>query len=145
GFNNLSEQELVDKQMKAKNTLQTLRKIHEHYSLFELLSFRLRYPISKGESSTKLNDLILSELSLITRGSQHQFESKKLHLLFQSFYFMHTNENRSALKIFKELNELIESNETLWDYPPYDYLSALDGILDNLRSIQQYKEMDYFI
>src|SRR5699024_10368866 len=97
----------------------------------------------KGNS--KLTDLVLSELSLITQGSQHQFESKKLHLLFQSFYFMHTNENGSALKIFRQLNELFESNEALWDYPPYDYLSALDGILNNLRNIRQYEEMEYFI
>src|SRR5690606_8687086 len=41
GFPDLSEQQLVDKQMKAKHTLQSLRQIHEHYSLYELLSHRL--------------------------------------------------------------------------------------------------------
>src|SRR3546814_10373005 len=33
----------------------------------------------------------------------------------------------------------------MWDYPPYDYLSALDGILDSLRSIGYYEEMALFI
>jgi len=147
GFPSLSEQQLVDRQMKAKHTLQSLRQIHEHYSLYELLSYRLTYgqrpAIDKQDK--RLNDLILSELSLSTRGSQHQFEPQKLHLLFQSFFFIHSGEYRSALRIFNELTKLIEANEHIWNYPPYDYLSALDGILDSLRSIQYYEEMIPFI
>lgn len=147
GFPMTSEQQLVDKQMKAKHTLQSLRQLHEHYSLYELLSYRLTKAALTidGKSDKKINDLILSELSLTTRGSQHQFEPQKLHLLFQSFFFIHTGEYRSALRIFNELNKLIESNESMWDYPPYDYLSALDGILDSLRSIGYYQEMALFI
>ncbi len=147
GFPGTSEQQLVDQQMKAKHTLQTLRQLHEHYSLYELLSHRLTKGALtvNGKSDNKINDLILSELSLTTRGSQHQFEPRKLHLLFQSFFFIHTGEYRSALRIFNELNKLIESNEPIWDYPPYDYLSALDGILDSLRSIGYYQEMALFI
>ncbi|MFC7522716.1 hypothetical protein ACFQRK_02080 [Parapedobacter sp. GCM10030251] len=147
GFPGLSEQQLVDKQMKAKHTLQSLRQIQEHYSLYELLSHRL----TKGKRTKnniqdkQLNDLILSELSLSTRGSQYQFEPQKLHLLFQSFFFIHTGEYRSALRIFDELTKLTEANEPIWDYPPYDYLSALDGILDSLRSIGYYQEMSPFI
>lgn len=147
GFPGLSEQQLVDKQMKAKHTLQSLRQIHEHYSLYELLSHRLikgNRP-STGKPDKQVNDLILSELSLSTRGSQHQFEPQKLHLLFQSFFFIHTGEYRSALRIFNELTKLIEANEPMWDYPPYDYLSSLDGILDSLRSIGYYQEMAHFI
>ncbi len=147
GFPMTSEQQLVDKQMKAKHTLQSLRQLHEHYSLYELLSHRLTKGALaiNGKSDKKINDLILSELSLTTRGSQHQFEPQKLHLLFQSFFFIHTGEYRAALRIFNELNKLIESNELMWDYPPYDYLSALDGILDSLRSIGYYREMASFI
>lgn len=147
GFPMTSEQQLVDKQMKAKHTLQSLRQLHEHYSLYELLSYRLTKDALavNGKSDKKINDLILSELSLTTRGSQHEFEPQKLHLLFQSFFFIHTGEYRSALRIFNELNKLIESNESMWDYPPYDYLSALDGILDSLRSIGYYEEMALFI
>lgn len=147
GFPGLTEQELVDKQMKAKHTLQTLRQIHEHYSLYELLSFRLTQGklTQSAKQDRQVNDLILSELSLSTRGSQHQFEPQKLHLLFQSFFFIHTGEYRSALRIFYQLTQLIEANESMWDYPPYDYLSALDGILDSLRSIGYYGEMNTFI
>lgn len=147
GFPMTTEQQLVDKQMKAKQTLQSLRQLHEHYSLYELLSHRLTKGTLAvhGKDDKKINDLILSELSLTTRGSQHEFEPQKLHLLFQSFFFIHTGEYRSALRIFNELNKLIESNESMWDYPPYDYLSALDGILDSLRSIGYYHEMALFI
>lgn len=147
GFPQTDEQDLVDKQMKAKLTLQSLRQLQEHYSLYELLSHRL----TKGtlsvdkKSDKKINDLILSELSLTTRGSQYEFEPQKLHLLFQSFFFIHTGEYHSALRIFNELNKLIESNQSMWDFPPYDYLSALDGILDSLRSIGYYWAMTPFI
>lgn len=33
----------------------------------------------------------------------------------------------------------------MWDFPPYDYLSTLDGILDSLRSIGYYRDMVTFI
>src|SRR3546814_1808161 len=133
--------------MKAKHTGQSLRQLHERYALYELLSHRLTKGALTvdGKSDKKINDLILSERSLTTRGSQHQFEPQKLHLLFQSFFFIHTGEYRSALRVFNELNKLIESNESMWDNPPYDYLSALDGILDSLRSIGYYNEMTLFI
>lgn len=147
GFKGLAEQDLVDSQMKAKHSLQVLRQVQEHYSLYELLSYRLTLPQIKFKDDDKkrLNDLVLSELSLTTRGSQHQFESKKLHLLFQSFFFMHIGDYQSALKIFKDLNELIEVNESLWGHPPYDYLSALEGFLDSLRNIKYFNDMEYFI
>src|SRR5690606_3341136 len=124
GFPDISEQQLVDKQMKAKHTLQSLRQSHEHYSLYELLSHRLTEGALAidGQKDKKINDLVLNELSLTTRSSQHQFEPQKLHLLFQSFFFIHTGEYHSALRIFNELNKLIEANESMWDYPPYDYL-----------------------
>lgn len=147
GFPALNEQLLVDKQMRAKHTLQLLRQIHEHYSLYELLSLRLIKGGRKDntEQNEQITDLVLSELALSTRGSQHQFEPRKLHLLFQSFFFIHTGDYRSALHIFNELTQLIEANESMWDYPPYDYLSALEGILDSLRSIGYYREMEGFV
>src|SRR5690606_33025920 len=117
------------------------------YSLYELLSLRLIKGGRKDntEQNEQITDLVLSELALSTRGSQHQFEPRKLHLLFQSFFFIHTGDYRSALHIFNELTQLIEANESMWDYPPYDYLSALEGILDSLRSIGYYREMEGFV
>lgn len=145
-FPDLSEQQLVDLQMKAKRSLQNLRQTHEHYSLFELLNHRLRaQDIPSGDQADKkLNDLLLSELSITTRGSQQSFESKKLHLLFQAFFLSRIGDYSSALNIFKALNVLFEQHPQLWSWPPYDYLSALDGILDSLRSIGYHEEMDFF-
>lgn len=147
GFPAMNEQDLVDKQMKAKLTLRSLHHLQEHYSLYELLSHRLMkgaFAIDK-KSDKKINDLILSELSLTTRGSQYEFEPQKLHLLFQSFFFIHTGEYRSAIRVFNDLNKLFEANRTMWDFPPYDYLSTLEGILDSLRGIGYYRAMQEFI
>ncbi|AHM63164.1 hypothetical protein D770_24595 [Flammeovirgaceae bacterium 311] len=147
GFSGMTEQDLVDMQMKAKSTLRLMHQIQEHYTLFELLRHRV---INAGNSisdtdKTKLNDLLISELSLTTRGSQDNFESQKLYLLFQSFFFISVGDYTSSLKSFKELNSLFELNESIWNFPPYDYLSALEGILDSLRTIRYFNEMEYFI
>ncbi len=149
GFPQMNEKELVEKQMTAKGLLQSQRQIQEHYSLYELLRLRLtkgRLAIKNRSSKDKqTNDLILGELSLSTRGSLHQFEPQKLHLLFQSFFFIHSGEYPSALRVFRKLNSFIDSQEEMWEFPPYDYLSALDGILDSLRSIGYINEMNEFI
>ncbi|MFT3950133.1 MAG: hypothetical protein QM763_24420 [Agriterribacter sp.] len=147
GFKEMSEQELIQLQMKPKSSLELSRQIQEHYSLYELLKYRL---IHSGEALSendkkKLSDLVISELSLITRGKQHNFESEKLHMLFQSFYFINIGDYRSALKIFERLNQLFEENRQTWGSPPYDYLSFLEGILNSLRTIGYFDEMDYYI
>src|SRR5690606_6899886 len=73
------------------------------------------------------------------------FESQKNHLLFQSFFLIHTGQYRSSLKSFNELNKLFEDNKPLWSFPPYDYLFTLEGILDNLRTIGYLREMGFYI
>lgn len=146
GFANMDQQELIDFQMKGRNLLQILKQTHEHHSLYELLSHKLLNDgitlADKKEGS--LDDLVLNELSIITRSSSHRFESRKLHLLFQAYFFIHKGEYSAALGLFKQLNELIEQNETKQDFPPYDYLDMLSGILSSLQSIGYYQEMEYF-
>lgn len=146
-FIGIDEQALIDKQMKAKKALRIALQTHEHNSLFEMLRHRF---IHSGVSISnvdreKLNDLVLGELSLSDRGSSHNFESQKLHLLFQSFFFINIGDYKSSLKSFTELNELFEKHAAIWNHPPYDYLSTLEGILDNLRTIKYHQEMYYFI
>jgi len=133
--------------MKAKNALRLIHKIQEQSSLFDIIKFR---GIHSGTSfsskdNAELNDLLISELSLITRDSQDNFESKKLHLLFQSFFFIHVSDYKSSLKSFYDLNKLFETNESVWSFPPYDYLSTLEGVLDSLRTIKFYDDMKYYI
>jgi len=145
GFDKMTQQELIDFQMKGKQTLQVLRQTHEHHSLYEILSHKL---LNKGitlNEEDNLDDLVLSELGIITRGSSHRFESRKLHLLFQAYFFIHKSEYNAALELFKKLNSLMELNESLLDFPPYDYLDTLDGILNSLLQIKYFDDMQYFI
>jgi hypothetical protein len=146
-FAEKTEQDIVQMQMKAKSTLRLLHKIQEQSSLFDILRYRGIYAGKSlsSEDNVKLNDLLISELSLITRGTQQSFESQKLNLLFQSFYFINISDYKSSLKPFYDLNNLFENNESVWNFPPYDYLSTLEGILDSLRTIMYYDEMEYFI
>jgi len=147
GFPEMTEDKLIETHMKIKKNLRQLHQIQEHSSLYQLLRYRLLHSKKSLSTSdkTKLNDLIITELSIITRGSPTNFETQKTHLLFQSFFLMQTGEYQSSIKSFKELNELFESKKSLWKIPPYDYLNALEGILDNLRSIADYDEMKFFI
>lgn len=121
--------------------------IEGHYSLYELLRYRLARSgkIVSEENKKELNDLVLSEISLVAGKAGKSFESRKLHLLFQSFYFTDISDYRSALKSFYELNNLFESHPELHDHPPLDYLSSLEGILDSLRSIRHYEEIPWYL
>jgi hypothetical protein len=146
-FPGMTDNFLVDMQMKAKECLRTMHHIEGHYSLYELLKYRLIHykAIESDEDKKKLNDLLLSEVSLIAGKVKDKFEFRKLHLLFQSFFFTHTGNHKSALKTFYELNLLFEQNSELQEHPPIDYFTSLEGILDSLNSNQNYKEMPFYI
>lgn len=141
-FSAIKEQYLVDKQMEAKMIISSINEVQEHNNLYELLSLRVANNSKKLQNS---DDLIFGELNLIFNKNKPRFETKKMHLMFQSFYFIDKGDFQSALKIFKELSFLFESNPTLWSYPPYDYLATLDGILNSLRSTFQFEQMQEFI
>ena len=68
-----------------------------------------------------------------------------MHLLFHSSFFTDIGDFKSALKTFYELNLLFENNPSKWNNPPLDYLSALDGIPDSLRTIRSFEEMPFYI
>jgi len=133
--------------MKAKESLRTMHHIEGHYSLYELLKYRLIHygGIKSDDDKRKLNDLLLSEVSLVAGKVKNSFESRKLHLLFQSFFFTHTGDHKSALKTFQELNKLFEQNTDLQEHPPIAYFTSLDGILDSLNSNEQYSQMPFYI
>jgi hypothetical protein len=144
----ITEQGLIEKQLQAKLSLKSLHTLNEHFSLYELLHHRLIVQTEDVELSSKtsnFDDLALSELAIVTRGTQHLFNSKKLHLLFQAYFFMEKRRFQSAMQTFMELNTLMESNAQRWDWPPYDYLSTLKGIVSSLSEANQYNEMPYFL
>jgi len=146
-FYNLSETELIKKQMKIKEVIKYTKHINEHHSLNELLQHRLlhqgsvRTPAQKQE----LNDLVVMELSLMSSSNAETFESEKIHLLFQANYFIAINDYKSALNTFYALNKLFEENSALWADSPAYYILAIEGILDALRGIGNYNQMQYFI
>lgn len=141
-FSDYDEQQIINKQMEAKMAIQSIREIQEHYTLYELLNIRLANSPTLDQYT---DDLILGELSLSFRGNKSRFKTQKLHLLFQAFYFIHKREYRSALGIFKELSNLFEDNPSMWNFPPYDYLSTLDGILDSLGNMGHFSEMQAYV
>ena len=146
-FNNITESELILKQMKMEELLKQERHIIQHTALYELLRHRLLY---KGAARTEkqkeeLNDLVVSELNITSGAFAETFESHKIHLLFQANYFITVNDYQSALKTFYDLNDLFEENEHLWINSPLDYLSFIEGILDSLHTIRQHHEMDFFL
>ena len=145
-FLGISEKQLIDIQMKTRDVLKEIRNTHEHNSLFEILKHRLVHSGKTiAENRKQLNDLMLSELSIINAKSKHNLESRKLHLLFQSYFFTNIGDYNSALKTFYELNRLFEKNNEYWRNPPQDYLSSLDGTLDSLRTIDAFDEMPFYI
>ena len=145
-FPALSDDSLIKLQMKGKEVLRNLGSIHDHYSLYELLKFRLIHSgkIVSEEGKKKLNDLMLSEMALVS-GKAKSFSSQKLHLLFQSFFFTDIGDYHSSAKSFYKLNELLESNQDFLDNPPLDYLSALNGIVDSLRMLKNDSEISYYL
>jgi len=144
---NISEVELLNKHFKINEVLKNIRKINEQLSLYELLKHRIIYKgnIRSEVQKNTLADLVISEMSIIASSNIDNFETKKLHQLFQSNYLIHIGDDKSAIHSYYELNQLFESNKHLWANPPFYYLYALEGILDNLRSIRSYDKTRYFI
>ena len=143
---NISEQELFHKQYAIINTLKIIGKINEESSLYELLKHRLIYKgnIRSNKQRKEMNDLLISELSIVVSSKSDNFEITKMHQLFQAYYLISAGDYNAALQSFKELIVLFESNSHLWANPPFYYLSTIEGILVSLRSIGNYKDMDFF-
>lgn len=146
-FNNISEEELVKRQSKLESVSRQQRAIDNHYSLYNIIRHRQmnQGPTSNDAEKEKLNDLAFNELQANIGQIKNSFEANKIHLLFQSSYFMMTANPRSSLKVYYELNELFELNKHHWASPPVFYLYHIQGILQNLRVFKQFDEMPYFI
>lgn len=146
-FPGISETDLLNKHLRVTETIKTLRIANEQSSLFELLKHRMihRGNVRSQKQKDSLNDLVVSEMSIVASSGTENFEIKKQHQLFQSNYLIHVGDYRSALQSYYELNHLFENNKQLWANPPIYYVQVLEGILDNLRSIRKYDELPYFI
>lgn len=146
-FHTVTEKQLVQKQMEIDEMLKYQKNIHQHTSLYELLRHRLLYKggIRTKEQKDELNDLVLTELNYNSNPLADTFESDKIHLLFQSYYYITINDPKSALKTLYDLDRLMENNKRLWIERPVDYLSTIEGILESLLSIRQFAEIQPFL
>ena len=146
-FEDMDEQKLLNKQYKMNNTLKSIRQLNEQSSLYELLKYRM---INKGasrslEETQKLDDLVTSEISIVASAGVENFEIKKNHQLFQANYFITVGDYKAAFNSFVELNKLFEENSHLWNNPPVYYLMTVEGMLESLRIMHNYEDMNYFI
>ncbi len=146
-FPDIDEKTLLNKHFKLNETLRFTQKIHQQSALYELLRHRMIYKGNARSESQKtaLNDLVVSEMSIVASSNLENLEINKLHQLFQANYLISVGDYKSALHSFYELNNLLEGNKHLWSDPPIYYVLTLEGVLDSLRSLRQYESMGYFI
>lgn len=146
-FPEITEQELLIKQLKINDTIKKIRKINEHASLYELLKYRILHKGAMRSSKQKqeFSDLVVSEMSIVSSSNFENFEIQKNHKLFQSYYLTNAGDYKSALSSFYELNNTFEQNKHLLNNPPIYYLMTIEGVLESLRAIKNYDAMSYFI
>jgi hypothetical protein len=73
------------------------------------------------------------------------FESGKLHLLFQSTYFLMTGHYEESLKLFGDLSRLFDQHKALWADEPLYYTYLVSGIVTGLKTTHQYDTMGKFL
>ena len=146
-FSEIDENTLVRLQLKIESVSRQQRSIENHTGLYNLISIRQikQGTIRTDQEKEKLNDLAFNELQAVSGQLKNSFEAQKLHLLFQSAYFMKMANPKSSLKVYYELNELFENNRKLWEDGPHSYINHLKGILNNLRWFDHYDEMPFFV
>ena len=147
-FPEISEDTLIDSQNKLKNTIDSTLKENEHLTLYQLLLHRfLNHGVARSDSDMmKLNDLVLTENALFGNGNfSDSFQSKQLHLLFQSVYFKVIGSPELSLEIYHDLDKLFQENKLLWERKPLYYVFLLEGVLLNLIALKEYASMPYFI
>lgn len=146
-FNTITEKQLIQLQMRMEDLIRLLKQEQQHHKLYELMKYRSFHKgaTRSAQQTAGFNDLVVSEMSLLNIAHDASFQSEKAHLLFQSHYFLTTNNIASALKVFYQLNALFEKNKFLWKDQPADYLSMLEGILDSLRMVGKLEDLAFFL
>lgn len=146
-FPKISEKELVAQQVKLSEQIIYARRINQYNYLLDILNHRLLYKglANSREKIDELNDLVLSELYLVSNNPKIDFQTQMLHLLFQSSYHLEVGDYALAIRNYKYLINLFTDNVNLMLNPPVYYLSAIEGILDSLLSIGIYSEMPHFL
>jgi len=146
-FGGVSEDELIEKQEALKTFLAQESSSIRHAMLYEILLFRYwKNGIARSqEDIAMLNDLLLEEYQVLNTQSIQSFHSQQLHLHFQSIYFTMISNPEGGLTVFRELDELFRRHPHLWEHSPLYYVHLLGGILEDLRMMERYDEMPYYL
>ncbi|MFM7022080.1 MAG: hypothetical protein ACKOXB_03815 [Flavobacteriales bacterium] len=146
-FAELSEEALIQKQSEVTAVLDHELKISQHGDLYQLLlqRFAQKGVVRSEEEKQKFDDLVLSEASMMVQPQYDSFHSQQLHMLFQSVYFRLIGSPELSLDIYQELDALFRKHAYLWEENALYYIYVIEGILNNLRAMQQYDAMPYFI
>ena len=146
-FVRLPEKELVAIQRRQLELIKRHRVIDQHKFLYDILRLRILHEgyITSEQMKNKFNDLIISELNLVSNFSLNSFEVNKQHLLFQSTYYLESGNFISAVRNFNTLIDLFENNKHLLLEPPIYYFNALVGILNTLIGIKMFNEIEHFL
>lgn len=146
-FDGLNESMLADRHAFVRTHLERTQTALHHAALYEtlLLRYQTQGTVKSAAETLRLNDLLLEEYQLLTRQKQRSFAMQQQHLHFQSAYFRMTGDGAGSLRVYRELDNLFQANELLWAEQPFYYVQLLEGILADLRMLEQYAEMPYFI
>lgn len=146
-FGGVSEDELIEKQEALKTFLAQENSSIRHAMLYEILLFRYwkNGIVRSQEDVTMLNDLLLEEYQVLNTQSIQSFHSQQLHLHFQSIYFTMISNPEGGITVFRELDQLFRRHPHLWEHSPLYYIHLLSGILQDLRMMERYDEMPYYL
>jgi len=146
-FPDTDENALVTKQEKLHQVLHQEQWINRHSTLDEVLLHRyLHCGLTRNQQEiNKLVDLLLEEFQIISNKHHHSVLSQKLHLHFQSTYFLMTGNHQESLRLYYQLLSLFQEHPHLLLDSPLYYIYLINGILTDLRSMRQYNDMPFFI
>jgi len=146
-FSDINEKEMLAMQVGISESIKTIRILNEQSSLYELLKYRIEHKgmVRSSKQKNELNDLVVSELSILSRSGSETSQIKKTHRLFQSYYLLCVGDFHSAINSFSELMTLLDNNRQLWNDSPSDYLLTTEGILKSLRSTRNFDGMKLFV
>lgn len=144
-FEKLKEKELIERQVKANETLRHARIAIQHNQLYDVLKYRSlhRRAARTEEDKRQMNDLVLSELHLMSNTSYTGLKTEKLHMLFQSTYFLYSGNYGTAIRFYEQLVSLFEEAEQTVSSPTH-YLNIVLGSLDSIESAGLYTYVPSF-
>lgn len=141
-FDQIKEDELFDKHQEVNDNLKIIRQINEQSFLYRMLRYRIEK--QKGVEIDKdyaYKDLLINEMTLMSGLKNEIFKISIQHQLFQASYFISIGSHKNALNSFSELNNLYLKNKHLWNNPPIYYVMVLEGVLQSLRGMRLFDEM----